>query len=88
MFGNPRGVKKNPPRRLNRMNATWVMREPKLLAAPKIGAANKFAPGSGRDGPPERFYTIEEIHIRAETMTPLLKEILDYRPAPHWGINE
>jgi hypothetical protein len=31
---------------------------------------------------------IEEIHLRAETMTPLLKEILDFRPPPHWGINE
>lgn len=64
------------------------MREPKLLAAPKIGAANKFAPDSRRDYPPERFYAIEEIHLRAETITPLLKEILDYRPVPRWGIHE
>jgi hypothetical protein len=27
---------------------------------------------------------IAEIHMRAETMTPLLKEILDFRPRPHW----
>jgi hypothetical protein len=27
---------------------------------------------------------IEEVHRRAETMTPLLKEILDFRPPPHW----
>jgi hypothetical protein len=26
----------------------------------------------------------EEIHLRAKTITPLLKEILDYRPRPHW----
>jgi len=32
--------------------------------------------------------TIDEIHTRAETMTSLLKNILDYEPAPHWGINE
>jgi len=27
---------------------------------------------------PHQFCTIEEIHIRAETVTPLLKEILDH----------
>ena len=26
----------------------------------------------------------KEIHIRAETITPLLKEILEFRPRPHW----
>ncbi len=26
----------------------------------------------------------KEIHIRAETVTPLLKEILEFRPRPHW----
>jgi len=26
--------------------------------------------------------------VRAETMTSLLKDILDYQPATHWGINE
>jgi hypothetical protein len=37
---------------------------------------------------PGELKTIEEIHTRAETMTSLLKNILDYEPAPHWGINE
>lgn len=32
--------------------------------------------------------TIEAIQLRAETVTPLLKEILHSRPSPHWGINE
>ncbi len=27
---------------------------------------------------------MDEIHSRAETVTPLLKEILDYRSGPHW----
>ena len=36
---------------------------------------------------PHQLYTIEEIHVRAETVTPLLKEILDYQPVPHWEIN-
>lgn len=30
----------------------------------------------------------EEIHKRAETVTPLLQGLLDFRPPPHWGINE
>ena len=34
------------------------------------------------------FCTVESIHVRAETLTPLLKEILEYRPVPRWGINE
>jgi hypothetical protein len=25
-----------------------------------------------------------EIQVRAETVTPLLKEILEFRPRPHW----
>jgi hypothetical protein len=37
---------------------------------------------------PGELETIEEIHMRAETMTSLLKSILDHEPAPHWGINE
>jgi hypothetical protein len=26
-----------------------------------------------------------EIHLRAQAMTPILKEILDFRPSPHWN---
>jgi hypothetical protein len=37
---------------------------------------------------PGEIEEIEEIHVRAETMTSLLKGILDLHPAPHWGINE
>ena len=37
---------------------------------------------------PMEFCTVESIQVRAETLTPLLKEILEYRPVPHWGINE
>lgn len=32
-------------------------------------------------------FTIEEIRIRAETMTPVLREILEFRPEPHWQMN-
>lgn len=32
--------------------------------------------------------SMEEIHNRAETISPLLQELLDRRPPPHWGLNE
>lgn len=32
--------------------------------------------------------TLETIRERAETVTPVLQEILDYWPPEHWGINE
>jgi hypothetical protein len=32
---------------------------------------------------PQKFAFMEEIHHRADTMTPVLKEILDFRPPPH-----
>jgi hypothetical protein len=31
-----------------------------------------------------RLGSIPEIQHRAETVTPVLKEILDFRPLPHW----
>jgi hypothetical protein len=31
---------------------------------------------------------IEEIHARADAMTPLLKGILEIHPGSHWGLNE
>ncbi len=32
--------------------------------------------------------TIEDIHLRAETMSELLRGILENQPEPRWGINE
>ena len=32
--------------------------------------------------------TFEAIHVRAETVTLVLKEVLHIRPPPHWGIND
>jgi hypothetical protein len=32
--------------------------------------------------------TVENIQVRADTVTSTLREILDYRPAERWGINE
>jgi hypothetical protein len=75
-------------RKLNRMSDKRNRLKPRLLAAPQAGAAGKSSPGRSRDSASAHFYTIEEIHIRAETVTPLLREILDFEPAPHWGINE
>lgn len=33
---------------------------------------------------PKRCGSIREIQYRAETVTPILKEILEFRPPPHW----
>jgi hypothetical protein len=30
----------------------------------------------------------EKIQNRAETITPVLRQILEYRPAPHWGVSD
>jgi hypothetical protein len=40
------------------------------------------------DSTPKAHFTIEEIQLRVETVTPLLREIRDYRPPDHWGIND
>jgi hypothetical protein len=71
------------------MNAALVRpEEPKLLAASEDGAVSNSLPEPLHDSGPEHSYTIEEIHIRAKTLTPLLKEILDFLPAPCCGIKE
>jgi hypothetical protein len=31
---------------------------------------------------------MEDIRVRAETISSLLREIIDQRPPRHWGINE
>jgi hypothetical protein len=38
---------------------------------------------SSKDTP--KLHSIEAIHHRAETVTPLLKGILDFRPPSGWG---
>jgi hypothetical protein len=51
---------------------------PVLMAAVTVGTPPEHLPHC----------TAETIRERAETMTPLLKEILEHWPAEHWGINE
>jgi hypothetical protein len=46
-----------------------------LIGGPKKQGKNRRAPD---------VLSIPELQHRAETMTPLLKAILDYRPRPHW----
>jgi hypothetical protein len=52
---------------------------PKLLTS----AANRFSPF-----PANTYFTIEEIRLRVETVTPLLMEIKDYRRPERRGIND
>ncbi|MGH7952787.1 MAG: hypothetical protein ACREFE_12845, partial [Limisphaerales bacterium] len=63
-----------------------ISREPKLLAAQPV-----FFLMTGSDEACENFLEatslyIERIRVRAETVTPLLREILNFRP--HWVFNE
>lgn len=44
---------------------------------------NGLPKNSGHAVPP-----FDEIQHRAETVTPVLRQILEFRPAPHWGIND
>jgi hypothetical protein len=85
MFSNPCVAKRGSLCKLKYMNAVRVSSEPKLLAAAALlsGAANKTLLEDRRGPEPTPSYTIEEIHIRAETVTPLLKEILDFHPPVH-----
>ena len=39
---------------------------------------------SGKNRRPPDLYSIPELQHRAETMTPVLLAILDFRPRPHW----
>ncbi len=75
-----------PKRKLNRMNEKRNRLETELLAAREVGAASGSLPEHRHDSGAEHFYNIEEIHLRAETVTPLLRQILDFEP--YWGINE
>ena len=38
--------------------------------------------------PDEELAEIEEILLRAQTLTPLLKDLLNICPGSHWGIND
>jgi len=67
-----------------------TLKETKLLAegrAPGLVTSGKDLLDRFSVRPNASSY-IEDIHRRAETVTPLLKKFLDYRPPPHWGINE
>jgi hypothetical protein len=66
------------------MNVTrHAEREMKLLAGQQawLMIESKKAP---QDFAASKLVYIDEIHRRAETVTPLLKGILDFRPEPNW----
>jgi len=73
---------------LNRMNVKRDILEMKLLVAPTVGAAARLLPEHRHDAGVVTVCTIEEIQLRAETVTPLLRKIPEYEPPPRWGINE
>jgi hypothetical protein len=69
------------------MNATInISSGPKLLTNPPNAVLMVVTAVT----PPEHLprCTVETIRERAETVTPLLKEILEHSPPERWGINE
>jgi hypothetical protein len=68
------------------VNAKSVRPEPKLLTGARLSCdlANNPPDEHRRGFEPDSFHFIEEIHVRAETVTPVLKEILDLHPPEHW----
>jgi hypothetical protein len=62
--------------------------ELKLLAAPKGGAAGELSTAWIHNSKPAVVCSFEEIHLRVESMTPFLRNISDFEPSLHWGINE
>lgn len=72
------------------MNAETYNSGQKLLTkvVPDSSAVETIVLSHNAEPLPGELDTIEEIHTRAETVTSLLKSILDYQPATHWGVND
>ena len=51
--------------------------------SPKLAATEKNMP-EWNTVPKEHFDYMREIQARADTITPSLKALLDFRPPPHW----
>ena len=63
---------------------------PKLLADQTLVVLISGGENNPANPPSESatHYTLESLQARAETITPLLREIPDFEPPPRWGINE
>ncbi len=72
------------------MNTETYSSSVKLLTerAPDVRSVESVMVLHRADSLPEGLDAIGEIQLRAETMTTLLRDILDSQPATHWGINE
>ena len=90
LFANGRVVKPAAGAHTLVMNTQMHSNSVKLLAerVPDVRSVAAVVLLHQAEDRSEALDTIEEIHLRAETMTSLLKGILDYQPATHWGINE
>jgi hypothetical protein len=65
-------------------------KKPKELAGGRPhDLASKAKVSSGKpDLPNFDSFSMEEINKRAETISPLLQQFLDFCPSSHWGLNE
>jgi hypothetical protein len=87
-FGNP-GKAKIGLLRVNYgyMKETNINSADGLPGMAKCSGADRNVSVENRISSSVARFTIEEIRIRAETMTPVLREILEFRPEPHWQMN-
>ena len=85
MFGNPREAGKKF------RNRVFVMNEKPDICEPRRSVARKSRPRDFASGELAGLKStplfIEGIHIRAKTITPLLREILEFRPKPRWEMD-
>ena len=59
----------------------------KLAGGPPHDLASKAKAGKANLASIDSF-SMEEINKRAETMSPVLQQLLELRPSSHWGLNE
>jgi hypothetical protein len=72
------------------MSTSLAIFDPKQLnkLMPPMVAVPDNSPGSSSDTHLTLSDPIEDIRIRAHTVSALLREIIEQRPPVHWGINE
>lgn len=63
--------------------------EPKLLTEDPHGLETHENPLPVKsEGAAAVTIAMEEIRVRAETVSPVLQALLDLRPSPDWGLND
>jgi hypothetical protein len=72
------------------MSTSLVTSDPKLLNSPvfPVVAVPEHPLAFSSQSEMALSDPIEDIRVRAQTMSSVLREIIEQRPSRHWGINE